>query len=239
MINITQPGSASWSYTLTNNNNIAIASGTLNSTNPINIGATAGIYTLTLTDNSGYQVIKNVQVGGQEQVIASIKASATSVQLADEVTFASTSSGAVVYNWNFGDGNTATGQSVTHNYLLEGVYTVQLTVTNTAGCVSTATRTVTVTSRDATGIQNVSNNGKINIWSNENRVYVDFSQEANVDAQVDIYNVLGQVLSSEKFGKSSIYSKEIDNLEAAYMIIRVKNNTEVTTKKVFIANVNK
>lgn len=80
---------------------------------------------------------------------------------------------------------------------------------------------------------------KINIRSDENRIFVDFTKQADVDAQVDIYNVLGQLLSSEKYGKSSLYSKEIDNLEAAYLIVRVKNDDLITTKKVFLANVNK
>ncbi len=41
------------------------------------------------------------------------------------------------YTWNFGDGNTASGQSVTHTYTNPGVYTVQLTVVNEVGCEDT------------------------------------------------------------------------------------------------------
>jgi PKD repeat protein len=38
-----------------------------------------------------------------------------------------------VYVWDFGDGNTATGETVTHTYAAPGQYTVTLTVVNLAG----------------------------------------------------------------------------------------------------------
>ncbi|WP_422105639.1 T9SS type B sorting domain-containing protein [Winogradskyella sp.] len=43
------------------------------------------------------------------------------------------------YFWDFGDGNTATGQSVTHSYNPGGLYSITLTITDTnpAGCQST------------------------------------------------------------------------------------------------------
>jgi hypothetical protein len=34
-----------------------------------------------------------------------------------------------------------------------------------------------------------------------------------------------------------VYQKEIDNIEAAYMIVEVRNANEITTRKVFINNI--
>ena len=239
LITISQPGTANWSFVITNSSNTIVATGTLNQSNEVIVDADAGVYTVTLTDTAGYTVVKNIQVGGTAAVTASFTASVSSAQTAENVSFNGSSENGASYTWSFGDGSTATGQDVTHDFSTPGVYTVQLTVTNSSGCVSTTTRVITVTSRTATGIGNISDNGKISIWSNENQVYVDFTSETSVDAQIDIYNVLGQVLSSEKFGKASIYSKEIDNIDAEYLIIRVKNDDVTTTKKVFIANINK
>lgn len=53
------------------------------------------------------------------------------------------------YNWNFGDGGTATGSIVTHSYAAAGTYTARLTVTDNQGAIGTLTQVVTVIS-DAT-----------------------------------------------------------------------------------------
>ncbi len=49
--------------------------------------------------------------------------------------------GAIVnFEWDFGDGTTGTGNAVPHVYLLAGSYTVQLIITDVAGCKDTATK---------------------------------------------------------------------------------------------------
>ncbi|MCK5397876.1 MAG: PKD domain-containing protein, partial [Thermoplasmata archaeon] len=50
----------------------------------------------------------------------------------------------VLYNWDFGDGNTVNGSVVTHTYSISGNYTVTLTVTDNNGLTDTDTCTVTV-----------------------------------------------------------------------------------------------
>lgn len=48
------------------------------------------------------------------------------------------------YHWNFGDGHTAEGQTVTHSYVTPGVYQVTLTVTDNDGASSSITKNITV-----------------------------------------------------------------------------------------------
>lgn len=52
--------------------------------------------------------------------------------------------GIYIYAWNFGDGATASGPSVTHNYTAAGVYSLTLKVTDDANQTATATQTVIV-----------------------------------------------------------------------------------------------
>jgi gliding motility-associated-like protein len=52
--------------------------------------------------------------------------------------------GGQIFQWNFGDGNTATGASVNYFYLIAGTYTITLTVIDTV-CNVTDTATATVT----------------------------------------------------------------------------------------------
>ena len=40
----------------------------------------------------------------------------------------------------------------------------------------------------------------------------------------------------ETFGRSTIFIRELNNLKAAYVIVKVKNEDTITTKKVVIVN---
>jgi len=75
--------------------------------------------------------------------------SSTSPETGEEVTFdasESSSPGASItsYEWDFGDGETATGESVTHTYDTADSYEVTLTVTDDNGEADTATTIVVV-----------------------------------------------------------------------------------------------
>jgi len=55
------------------------------------------------------------------------------------------------WEWDFGDGHTATGQAVTHRYTSAGVYTVELTVTNDCEESESTERNITVSEETPTG----------------------------------------------------------------------------------------
>jgi gliding motility-associated-like protein len=60
-----------------------------------------------------------------------------------DVHFGNSSTGADFLQWDFGDGNTATGADPAHSYTDAGSFTVQLIAENLAGCSDTAVATVT------------------------------------------------------------------------------------------------
>ena len=234
-ISITQPGSANWQFTIYSLQlNANVATGVLNNSNPIMLSATAGVYEITLVDNNGYTVVKNITVSGVQPIAASFTVSNINAQTGDDIIFTSTTTNATTYNWDFGDGTTGQLPSPNHQYTTAGTYIVALTVTNADGCSSTSTETIVVTEKVVNTISVIGNQSAINIWSNENNVFVDFSQLKNVAAQIEFYNVLGQKLFETAYSKSTLYSRSFNNLEAAYVIVRVKNDNEIVVKKVFV-----
>ena len=48
------------------------------------------------------------------------------------------------FNWNFGDGTSSTLQNPSHVFTAAGTYTVQYTISNTNGCLSTTSNSITV-----------------------------------------------------------------------------------------------
>lgn len=64
--------------------------------------------------------------------------------LGTSVNFSGTAAGAVIWHWDFGDGNTANGQNTTHTYTETGSFTVVLTAETPEGCSNTATLTMVV-----------------------------------------------------------------------------------------------
>ena len=89
--------------------------------------------------------------GDTTQPVASFVATPTAPRVGDVVTFDGSASrpsqGAsiVSYGWDFGDGQSGSGSSVTHAYAAGGTYTVRLTVTDSASKTASTIRALTVT----------------------------------------------------------------------------------------------
>ena len=119
--------------------------------------STAGTYvvTVTVTDDMGQTGSNSlsVNVGGgivfpQPPFTVSPAAPQPSQVISFNAGGVSTLAGATItqYDWDFGDGQTATGAvpTATHSYAAEGTYVVRLTVTDSSGRTGTATASVTV-----------------------------------------------------------------------------------------------
>lgn len=113
-----------------------------------------GVYVVTLvvTDTNGNSnSTSNPVTVGNDAPTARFTFSPTAPTVGANVNFNGSQSTAVQgrtivsYTWSFGDGGTASGQSVTHPFAAPGTYTVTLTVVDSAGKSSTFSNTVTVT----------------------------------------------------------------------------------------------
>ncbi|MEM8535313.1 MAG: PKD domain-containing protein, partial [Chloroflexota bacterium] len=98
-------------------------------------------------EREGWFAVIGTQSEPQPEIEAVISANPMFAAVAPlEVTFdasgSTTTTEITSYEWDFGDGNTDTGETVTHTYDSEGVYEVELTVTDAEQ--NTATDTVTI-----------------------------------------------------------------------------------------------
>ncbi|TMI54860.1 PKD domain-containing protein [Candidatus Bathyarchaeota archaeon] len=109
----------------------------------------SGSYTVTLSvlDSSGQRAQASKTVTVNPQLSGSFSYSPSSPRPILPVTFTATGSGGdqpYSYSWDFGDGTTASGQTVSHSYLLPGSYVVTLTITDANGQTFTTSQTIIV-----------------------------------------------------------------------------------------------
>lgn len=106
-------------------------------------------YTVADTDGDTAQGTVTVTVTGVEDPPTARAGPNRTITVATPLTLngsASTDDSSIdAYEWDFGDGTTATGATPTRTFLTPGTYTVTLTVEDAAGNLGTDTLTVTVT----------------------------------------------------------------------------------------------
>ena len=104
--------------------------------NPTVTYETTGTYSVTLVANNSIGSNSNTQTNYIEVLDAPSASFNPSVSILT-ATFTNTSTNAFSYEWDFGDGNTSTGESPTNIYAEDGTYTVSLTATNACGSITT------------------------------------------------------------------------------------------------------
>jgi len=110
----------------------------------------SGTYTVTLTvtDNRGGTAVKakSQAVVANQPPTSSFTSVVTDLGLAVDAAASADSDGTIAsYAWDFGDGQTGTGRTATHNYSAAGTYSVKLIVTDDDGATTTLSRDVTTT----------------------------------------------------------------------------------------------
>ena len=101
-------------------------------------------YSVTVSSGVNCTVTATYTVTVSPQPTASFNA--TTVCQGEATQFTSTSTGQSIngYQWNFGDGQTGNGQTVSHSYAQPGTYNVTHTVQSAGGCTDQITQTVDV-----------------------------------------------------------------------------------------------
>jgi 3-phytase len=99
----------------------------------------------TSTAATTWTVVLPVATVGGAQPVADFVETCASLHCSFDATSSSGPEGPIAaYDWDFGDGETGTGQVVEHTYAKAGSYQVDLVVTDGEGATSSLTRTVTV-----------------------------------------------------------------------------------------------
>ena len=112
-----------------------------------------GIYTatVTVTDDSGQTDDDTATVTISTANLVADAGGPYEGKVGNAIDFSGSASGGCQpysYSWDFGDSGSGIGQNPSHTYQDEGIFTVELTVTDDKGAVDTDTTTVTVNSAE-------------------------------------------------------------------------------------------
>ncbi len=125
----------------------------------------------------------------------------------------------ISYNWNFGDGNTATGKTVTYTYKKNGTYLVTLTVKDKNGVTTNASKTINVD--DESGVITIK----------------DFALQASDltgNYQMTSENYSIEKSSTPGFGETEKYNASFENNNGGYLSeILYKNSNEAVCSYLF------
>jgi PKD repeat protein len=145
-----------------------------------------------------------------------------------------TTGGATMYFWDFDDGNTSTLVDPSHTYASNGLYNVMLIATNNCGS-DTFYMPVNVLS---VGIFE-NNIEDLRIFPNpaHSQLNIEFSIDEAQNIVIELYNQIGQIIWRDDLNKfNGSYSKSlaIEHLNSGVYLLRITNETSISTNKVVI-----
>ncbi len=187
-----------------------------------------GNYRIVFTYND-YSTTKYVYVAGN-MVSVSISASTYTSTIGQVIHFYSTTTNTAYYDWNFGDNTIITGISNPEIFYSQiGVYQVVLRCSNSYGCFSSDTLTITIT--DAVGIDDPS---KINPQVYNIRKDIFIQSPTSWSGYIySVNNILGATVTTGKAEGSSQRISLSDQPDGIY-ILTLRNKNYRFSKKLFL-----
>jgi hypothetical protein len=104
----------------------------------------AGNYSVMVTDSNGCIATASAVVNAHPQLTATYTNTTANCKDAAMTFTGSPDVSGYLYNWNFGDGNTATTRIANNTYTAPGTFSAVLTVTDNNGCTDTESKQITI-----------------------------------------------------------------------------------------------
>jgi len=140
------------------------------------------------------------------------------------VDFSDTSTGAISWLWDFGDGNTSSLQNPTHEYAIEGTYDVKLYVENDIKSWNEISKSLTYVPLAITDEHTLN----FSVFPNPTNGVLTITSKTLIN-RVEIYSILGKEILNTAMNSDSI---DISILNRGVYIIKAYSNNELGIKRI-------
>ena len=150
-----------------------------------------------------------------------------------QVNFVPADTSATSYSWDFGDGITSTQVSPVHAYGSDGVFTVQLIISN-GSCTDTVTQALNTV---ALGINNITLLQNMVVSPNpaKNTLTINISGNQPADnCSLSISDIMGRQISKRSIGLDegvNTFNYNIESFSSGVYFISLQNGAEVITRR--------
>lgn len=154
--------------------------------------------------------------------------------------------GNIDYSWSWGDGGDSTA-TPSHNYATPGFYNICLTINDADGCTSTYCDSSTYINRDdsgnavisinvimpnTTGIQQlITDKHQVNVYPNPSAGTMIASFPFIRDGEIEIYNILGRAVYSEKINNEAIKQIHINDISSGIYFMKIFDGEKSFSRK--------
>ncbi|MBL7707412.1 MAG: right-handed parallel beta-helix repeat-containing protein [Taibaiella sp.] len=177
----------------------------------------AGQYYVTVTDGNYCTASDTINIS----IVAPPNGTFTATEGPNGAfTFEASGNNIDTYSWNFGDGNTNTGNPVDHTYDQNGNYTVTLTITNECGESVEIIRSITVIT--AVGIHNIIDDKSIIVYPNpaSNQLSIESKGTRTIE-YIAIIDALGREVKRAEMYNAKKAAIDLSQLSAGMYNISI------------------
>jgi len=203
------------------------------------VNLSAGNYSVTVTDAHGCVAASAVSISQPASgVVAAFTANTYTLDLAasSNVSFTNGSSGATLYQWNFGDASgTIVATNPIHAYTFTGTYTVTL-ISSAGPCSDVAYNTIVVVNSNPTALKDNFSSSQVNVVYDNSDVFLQFTLNHETQVNIRVYNMIGEVISSQNnlLIKNQKVKLDIPNVSAGIYIAVSEMTDAIVSKKIIL-----
>ncbi|HET6544372.1 MAG TPA: S8 family serine peptidase [Chryseolinea sp.] len=194
---------------------------------------TAGRYTVTVRNGSLPCTSLPVDVIVNPAPVAGFTATPEVISTEEEVIFSNESSGAISWEWDFGDGSESVEKSPSHQYDVIGGYTVTLKATSDKGCVDIESKSIGIITGTETSLAKTTL-----LYPNPIHDDVLFMRHSvsNEPIEIDIYDVQGALVSRQTIDPNNEKesSLNVSALASGVYQVQIRTRDEILKRKIVV-----